>query len=253
MAAKTENSSPTKLSPGERLARKRSAARLRQQRCRARKRQALMEQRRQDQDVRVTLTQDSRTKPVQERQPQSTSHIKDLTKPPTTEPIYNVVSFDSLRSHEEAQRGHIKTSPKELCDHNRVVSLLPSTPETPKEAETSHAVPKKSEEPLVSEEEAAVAAMLSLKSGPKTKPSVPNKVPSSPPPTAVKERGFDHRMGAKFRYYRPWGPRRYESYDYMRQTPYYPMPAPRVPPQHFRYYPAYTKGHMRYNYEAHKV
>ena len=55
----TKSDSP-KLSPAERLARKRAAARLRQQRCRARKRQTMLEKKRGEvvRQRRVNITHD---------------------------------------------------------------------------------------------------------------------------------------------------------------------------------------------------
>ncbi|KAL3935303.1 MAG: hypothetical protein SGBAC_009159, partial [Bacillariaceae sp.] len=151
------------LSPNERLARKRAAARLRQQRCRARKRQAMLETK------RIQQEQMSRLKP----KPISTQHASSAfrMRPPTDgevkpslptstqQPIYKVVSFESQRSFEEANKGQSKspadpvvtvsTPPRKTADTTSVTSR--DSPATP--------VPE-------DKEAAAIVAMLALKSSP---------------------------------------------------------------------------------------
>lgn len=260
MAAKTE--SPTKLSPTERLARKRAAARLRQQRCRARKREAVLEQRRNDDGAHqgFSRSQDSGSDVPNHCAPSHSSPFGlvppkrfPLSSPPR-EPIFNCVSFDSQRSFEEAQRAHGVPMVSRSSSEESLATAEPSSSRTHKVLEIVTAPQTKAEEPLVAEEEAAIAAMLSLKSG-----STP---PSSPASKAKEEspRPSVTRTSApptKYRYYRDWEHPAYESFGYMRHgrapPPYYGMgmhhragaPAPR-----YGYYPpAYSKGYSRCDYE----
>jgi hypothetical protein len=195
MTAKTESS---KLSPAERLARKRAAARLRQQRCRARKRQATLEKRRletEHQPNRVGVTPESTTgssrstmvmplpthprhHPHHRIQHQIPHRIPayghPLPKPshpsqPTSgEHIYNCISFESQRSFEEAQKTlRVQTTSLETVSEKSVAIVSPSSspPRHPDASIVRVLSEEKPEEHLVPEEEAAVAAMLSLKSG----------------------------------------------------------------------------------------
>eukprot|EP00934_Nitzschia_sp_Nitz4_P002123 Nitzschia sp. Nitz4//scaffold33_size148984//87550//88296//NITZ4_002935-RA/size148984-processed-gene-0.172-mRNA-1//-1//CDS//3329548448//2123//frame0 len=248
MAAKIKENSPTKLTPTERLARKRAAARLRQQRCRARKRQAMLEQRREDLDVpRGGSGQDSRSDIMQDGSPFVPPRPTERLSPPS-EPIYTCVSFDSQRSYEDAHRVAQVTPPRESRLSSQI--LVPKEPTFPKSS--SQVDEDKEQEPsgaLVAEEEAAIAAMLSLKGGSAVATPPRKAVPKAAPvvsrpetPSKVSPRS------AKFRYYRSWEPpRHYEYFGYGR--PYYNMATPPRPPPHFRgYYPAY-KGYPRYEFD----
>ena len=259
MAAKTQSPS-TKLSPAERLARKRAAARLRQQRCRARKRQAMLEQQRsQDKKMpKAARPQDTRidlTKRAGESHKPSfpISFPKEIMSSPTREPIYNVVSFESPRSSEEAMRGQRRSTAVSRSSSEQSFSGSPSSPSsTGKPVEVISFPKNQQDEPLVAQEEAAIAAMLSLKSGSLTEttpPSTPprpegpkSRVASGPPPAPMKHR-----------YYRDWDA---PSYGYGRQgrrpgpPPYYGMAMPRPiapPPAQFRYYE--RKGYSRFDYD----
>lgn len=263
MAAKIKESPSSKLSPGDRLARKRAAARLRQQRCRARKRQAVCEQRRQDHEVaRENATQDSRVDVVREISTFSLPHASDMLPSPPSEPIYNCVSFESQRSYEEVQRIHQASPPRDTMEHSYTVTVAPSSKPVRQPVLSSAAAENQPDESLVPEEEAAIAAMLSLKTG--TKPTDPA---SQAPTCSEKEELVGPRTGmarvaprsAKYRYYRSWEPqgptsRHYDYFTYGR--PYYNMvapprgpPPPHAPP-HYRYYPAYPKRYIRYGYDS---
>lgn len=215
-----------KLSPAERLARKRAAARLRQQRCRARKRQAMLEKKR-GEIVRqrcVKLTHDpSRSavvmRAVQHRpqtlyptfkpmhateaavSPWPAVRGKGPARPPLqkspSEPIYNCVSFDSQKSMEEAQNAsRVSSSPPRSPSQKAPIVVTPTarTPPLPPSGKKVVKVlsEEKVEDSLVREEEAAVFAMLSLKSG-STSPSEksekeikqPPASPSNSPPREV--------------------------------------------------------------------
>lgn len=224
MTAKSEYS---KLSPSERLARKRAAARLRQQRCRARKRQAMLEKRRlfSEQEHRQVVTPESTTtttaattRPSVASLPLPTRHrlhphprlhsphripatygtpphipqakASHPPLPTSGEHIYNCISFESQRSFEEAQKSlRVQTTSLEnVSEHVAIVSPLSSPPRNPDTSIVRVLSDEKSDEQLVPEEEAAVAAMLSLKSG-SEKPIFFSKSdedrdqpPSSPPP-----------------------------------------------------------------------
>lgn len=193
MTAKSDSS---KLSPAERLARKRSAARLRQQRCRARKRIAMLEKRRVDTEQQpspgeVTPESTTAARPPVAR-PLPTHHLHHhlhriqhqphriptyapaITKPSRApasasgEHIYNCISFESQRSFEEAQKSlRVQTSTLETLSENNVAIVSPAS-SPPRNSDVSIVrvlSDEKSDEQLVPEEEAAVAAMLSLKSG----------------------------------------------------------------------------------------
>lgn len=187
MAAKTDSS---KLSPAERLARKRAAARLRQQRCRARKRQAMFEKKRVESEHGTVVTTmkiihnsaavNRSTAHANNRriQPQGPSYSKTIVDPYSNtnkssvvglpshnttsgESIYNCVSFESQRSFEEAQKSFNKVT----TSASSVVVSPSSSP-----SRTIVRVPSDEsnlDETLVAEEQAAIAAMLSLKTGSK--------------------------------------------------------------------------------------
>jgi hypothetical protein len=262
MAAKTETLAPSKLSPSERLARKRAAARTRQQRCRARKRQTMLEDRRQKSDLRQTqMSQDSRSHTIQDpshgRPPFSPSRSpeRDAWSDNSTqnEPIYSCVSFESQRSYEEAQRS-VERSPQSVTAHpytrakGTQAPVLTLSSRKRKPVEIIGVPEEQPEEALVPEEEAAVAAMLSLKTGPKT--------PTVSPEREHRPRIIEARVAprtAKFRYYRSWEPRRYASFEYGRppRVPEYfkmPLPPPPPPQPHYRYYPSFQR-YGRYDYE----
>jgi hypothetical protein len=259
MATKTESPPTGKPSPPERLARKRAAARLRQQRCRARKREGMLEQRRHQECLPVrhgSSPQDSRAEPVNDgaqgrNPPHYFSRSMGIISSPSRDPIYNCVSFDSQRSFEEAQRGPpaalISRSSSELS-----TSTAPSSPSsTGKPVEVITISLNQPEEPLVAKEEAAIAAMLSLKSSDSTK-----SLPPSPRTPEESRRPSVTRMDPKprkFPYYRDWEAPRY---GYGRQghgppPPYYGMGMPhRVTPPQYRYYPAFkVMGYSRFDYE----
>ena len=266
----TKGDSP-KLTPAERLARKRAAARLRQQRCRARKRQAMLEKKR-GEIVRQRCTQDQLTPAVPMRKiqhhtpPPFPAYISTL---PTTAPasswtimrgkgqphqqlhrtpsgpIYNCVSFDSQKSLEDAQLNRAKalSSPPQSPPQEPKIVITPTrTPPVEKPAVVVKNVPEdKVEDALVPEEEAAIAAMLSLKSGSTTpsekrqdesKPSSPR---NSPPPREVV---IAHKpLGPEYRppLVRRTLPRRFEGYNY---GPPIKMPLhsrrAHVPPRYYR-------------------
>jgi len=215
-----KNESP-KLSPEERLARKRAAARLRQQRCRARKRQALLEKKRGEagSDGRQRGVKAPTYDPVRAAAnavihvptPVPVSHRSQSTAiryPPTTYSeswmrgyeqsqnisserrlIYNCVSFDSQKSIDDArsrgQNQQPSTPPRSVAASSEVEPATSSikvvTPNRPSPLLTEYQELRiegsraasvdivkdlsigKTQEVLVSEEEAAVAAMLSLK------------------------------------------------------------------------------------------
>lgn len=237
MVAKTEtNTPPFKLSPSERLARKRAAARLRQQRCRARKRQATLQEKREQ--IQSHVTQDSRTHSISEphrrppifpaRHGNGLGYWGKVSSP--SEPIYHCVSFESQRSFEEAHKSAgtepgEQTSAPVVSPERKPVKIVSVSEDS-------------SDESLVSEEEAAIAAMLSLKTGPKKevvscKEKTPQPVKATRSPHAT-----------KFQYYRSWKPRYYEPYEYgrpPRASAYYKMPVPPPPPPQYRYYPTYQR------------
>ncbi|KAG7365105.1 hypothetical protein IV203_038308 [Nitzschia inconspicua] len=214
MTAKCESS---KLSTAEKLARKRAAARLRQQRCRARKRQAMLEKKRHEseqQTSRVGVTPQSpavvlppvavplSTNPGHHhRVPQQPHRIPVYTSPstkpepalpsPAGEHIYTCISFESQRSFEEAQKNlKVQTTTLEAVSDNTVPIVSPtSSPPRNPEASIIRVPDEKSIDQLVPEEEAAIVAMLSLKSG-SEKPFLTSKgdedrnQPPVSPPTA---------------------------------------------------------------------
>mmetsp|Transcript_18032 Transcript_18032/g.39329 ORF Transcript_18032/g.39329 Transcript_18032/m.39329 type:complete len:325 (+) Transcript_18032:182-1156(+) len=187
-----------KLTPAERLARKRAAARLRQQRCRARKRQAMLDMKRVETDrpgpSKIKIRNSPRPSMVVHtvhHRPQSQypayskpAHSTESLRKPwvgvgpqasrrqpsrmfPAEPIYNCVSFDSQKSLEEVQHNISRASstpPGSPSDKPTAV-VTPSRTPPPLKTIVKVLSDVKKEEPYVSEEEAAVAAMLSLKSG----------------------------------------------------------------------------------------
>ncbi len=191
-----------KLTPAERLARKRAAARLRQQRCRARKRQAMLEKKRNEvARQRSKLTHDAAPRPpVMMRPPRTlfqaykSVHSAEAVAAPwvnlrgklptrphmmksTSEPIYTCVSFDSQKSLEESRQKIARdTASPPRSPAQKSPTVVSPTTQMPSPTSPAAVVRTISEEktsgPLVQEEEAAVMAMLSLKSGPATPPSV---------------------------------------------------------------------------------
>ena len=216
MESKTDS---PKLSPAERLARKRAAARLRQQRCRARKRQVMLEKKRgevRQQCVKITrdhsrpavmhaIHHHSQTrfptyKPLHSTESGESWVGVSGERPPrqhlhkfSSEPIYNCVSFESQKSSEEAQHNMSRGSsspPRSPSEKSPIVVTPSRTPPPGKQTTLVRVLSdEKLEEPLVPEEEAAVAAMLSLKSGSKTPTEkyddkckqLPHSPPHSPP------------------------------------------------------------------------
>ena len=271
MAASTEEPSPpAKLSPSERLVRKRAAARLRQQRCRARKRQALLEERRQQELVDSAQMHKDDSRPTQGSSTVSSFHRNRPSRfihhrsgdgeywsdsSSSSEPIHNCVSFDSQRSYEEAHKSYERMQqPLGTPMHRNTKSRLPivSPPALPCKPLLDIGRLKdegQSQPPLVAEEEAAVAAMLSLKTGP-TAVTTPSKIT----PAYRREHQTHYRRHemkvprvAKYRYCNSWEPRRMESYEYplpMRVHEYHPIPPP--PPPLYRYnYPTYGRYDRR--------
>jgi hypothetical protein len=261
--------SPARLSTTERLARKRAAARMRQQRCRARKREAMLEERQQNTEgKRTEQSQDSREHPADDHR--SVSHYPS-ERPPlfmasrsgdteywgenigTTGPIHNCVSFESQRSFEESQKPHEKAhspgspSGKQIQSGIAVISPAAASSPAPKESLSSS---EQGKDPATMSEEAAVAAMLSLKTGPNE--SSPNK---SRPTYRCESNFLAHGVrvprAAKHRYFRTWEPRQYQPYDHsrpMRVPEYRPIPPPPPPMQRYPYYPGYGR-YERYRYE----
>lgn len=198
MGTKTDT---PKLTPAERLARKRAAARLRQQRCRARKRQAMLEKKRDEvARQRSKMTHDAAPRPPVMLHPPRTlfpaykpMHSAEAAAAPwvglrgklptrpqvmksTSEPIFNCVSFDSQRSLEESRQKIARgTASPPRSPAQKSPTVVSPTSQMPSPTSPVAIVRSISEEkgsgPLVQEEEAAVMAMLSLKSGPAT-PSV---------------------------------------------------------------------------------
>lgn len=200
MGSKTDTPKP---SPVERLARKRAAARLRQQRCRARKRQIMLEKKRgelvRQRCVKLTTTHDPSRPPViihavQQHRPQvlfptyKSMHSAEASGAPwagvrgkgpahqqlhksPSEPIYACVSFDSPKSLEEAKQNNTlrvsSSPPRSPSSQKSPIVVTPSRTPPPGEQAAIVRVlsEEKNEDSQVSEEEAAVAAMLSLKSG----------------------------------------------------------------------------------------
>eukprot|EP00536_Pseudo-nitzschia_multiseries_P001662 jgi/Psemu1/3817/gm1.3817_g len=212
----TKSDSP-KLTPAERLARKRAAARLRQQRCRARKRQAMLEKKRGETDVqvgnKVKVNESPRPgmvmhslhhrpqsryptyKPVHLAESLGESWVGVRAELPhrpqrhkfPSEPIYNCVSFDSQKSLDEAHTNMSRASatPPASPSERKTPVITPNRTPPPSNKLVRVLSDEKLEEPLVPEEEAAVAAMLSLKSGSTTKTDEVEdenkKTPASPP------------------------------------------------------------------------
>jgi hypothetical protein len=229
---------------------------LRQQRCRARKRQTMLQERREHSEARQShITQDSRPHAIPDpshgrpavfptRRTKGVEYWGDASTP--SEPIYNCVSFDSQRSFEEAQKSHERS--QHSAGSHTGDQTPPGTPPafSPERKPVEIiGVPEDSDESLVPEEEAAIAAMLSLKTGPKTHTTSYNREqPSRPGESRVPR-------VTKFRYYRSWQPRHYETFEYGRppRVPeYYKMPIPPPPPPHYSYYPAYQR-YSRYDYD----
>lgn len=244
--------SPNKPGPDARLARKREAARMRQQRCRARKRQTMLSKRRHPEgraaqlpsvvpDVNTVCTKPS---PFREAQ---------LTSSPSRDPIFKIVSFDSPRLPQRDVTLHATMQQTALPVISRSCSaessLCPSSP-TKRSVEIVRIKPSEPEESLVEEEEAAIAAMLSLKSA-----ASPNATPPASPqdstvdsrPTPVKTATDPQYIyyGEWDRYNPPYGYGRYAHYP---PVPYYAMP-PRVSASTPYHCLPYGKGYSRYRYE----
>jgi hypothetical protein len=242
--------SSNKPSPDARLARKREAARMRQQRCRARKRQAMLTKRRQ-QDGRVTqvpYSQEDTKAANPERTKPSPFRDAVLTSSPARDPIFKIVSFDSPRSPENNQSVFVtpdRATTQVISRSCSVESSLCSEPSQKNEAiKIEQSEP---DESLVKEEEAAVAAMLSLKSSASSRvspPASPQETTEDSRPAPVKTPTRDPKYayyGEWERYHHPYGYGRYAHYPPM---PYYAIP-PRVTASQYRY-PAYGKGYARY-------
>jgi hypothetical protein len=268
MTAKVDAApAPAKLSPGERLARKRRAARMRQQRCRSRKREVMLEERRHNTDgKRTEQSQESREphdhqrvfRYPSERPPLLTSRSGETEywgeNIGTTGPIHNCVSFESQRSFEESQKPHEKTqspgSPSGKQNQSAIAVLSPAAASSaaPKESSRSS---EQGKGPATMSEEAAVAAMLSLKTGPDESSS--NKSSTSYRyDSQFRGHGVKVSWAAKHRYFRTWGPRQFRPY-YEHSRPirvleYRPIPPPPPPMQRYPYYPGYER-YERFRYE----
>ena len=299
----TKSDSP-KLTPAERLARKRAAARLRQQRCRARKRQTMLEKKREE-VVRqrcAKLTHDPPRppvimravqhrprslfpsyKPLHSAEASSVPWVRQQMIKSTSEPIYNCVSFDSQKSLEESRNffsREVSSPPRSPAQKAPIVvtptnqALAPAKPTTLVRTLSEE---KPEEEPLVSEEEAAVVAMLSLKAGStspasektenesKEPPSLPTQSPPrevviSHKPTTQASTGpggtkpdLIHRNQHK-QIVRPQQPRHMvpRLYDYDAYTYGPPMKLPphshraQVPPGYFRVHAPLPPPHSHY-------
>eukprot|EP00980_Cylindrotheca_fusiformis_P004072 scaffold880_cov132-Cylindrotheca_fusiformis.AAC.68 len=220
----------SKLTPNERLARKRAAARLRQQRCRARKRQALQEEKRLQSGT--TVPQDSKThtcSAFRHTQLPMTREASVSPSLPHQQPIYKVVSFESQRSFEESTRGE-ERSPN-ICKAAPSKEMVISIPEE-----------SPSDSPGSEEEAAAIAAMLSLKASPTGSRQAHDLechvVHHQPRPTTIP-------------YYRSWEAQRYGKprYGLQPRVPRFHgrMPHPPRPHPHFRYYPTSFPRYVRYD------
>ena len=308
-----------KLTPAERLARKRAAARLRQQRCRARKRQAMLEKKRDEvARQRSKLTHDATSRPPVMMHPPRTLfpaykpvHSAEAAAAPwvnlrgklptrpqmmksTSEPIYTCVSFDSQKSLEESRQKIVReaSSPPRSPAQKSPTVVSPTTqmpsPTTPVAVVRTISEEKPSG-PLVHEEEAAVMAMLSLKSGPATPPSIKSEKseeetkeqsesPSESPPKEVvithkpttTANAEQTQQALSKHIIRPQAPGRmvprlydYEAFAYghqlkvpphVRRAPvppgYYRVPLPPPHPHYARYhYPSPAPRFVAYEYE----
>lgn len=305
MSTKTES---PKLSPAERLARKRAAARLRQQRCRARKRQAMLDKKR-GEVIRQRCLKLSRDPPrpavvmhAVHRHPHSlyqtykpihptdapsdpwvgasrkVPHGKQLQKFPS-EPIYNCVSFDSQKSHEEAQQNISKasSSPSRSPPQKSPTVVTPSRTPPPEKLAEAVKVPseEKVEEALVPEEKAAAVAMLSLMSGCSATPEKceekPKEPPYSPPrevmisrkkpmtcassgpggmvPEQIPHGHHKYPRSVRPQQHRRIVHRRYEGYNYGQPMKIAPPPHSRMPPAppgYYRVHPPVPPPHLHY-------
>lgn len=235
----TAKESASKLTPNERLARKRAAARLRQQRCRARKREALLEQKRHQNDIEAQQDSKPQSASTAFRSHHPMTKDAGMSSLPPQQPIYKCVSFESQRSFEEATRGQERS---------------PAGSPTPRPATSpprkminviSIAEEKSSDSRVPEEEAAAIAAMLSLKTSPtslKRAREVDCRLMSRharPPPTLP--------------FYRSWETHRYEKprYGLQPRAPQFRgrMPHPPRPHPHFRYhYPSSSfQRYVRYD------
>jgi hypothetical protein len=273
VAKETPSSTLTKLSQSERLVRKRIAARLRQQRCRTRKRQSMLEERRQQIQTQPTQhTQDSHT-PQSQAYPTSAHFTYDRTPPygtPRTNegdcwsdnsssngPIKNCVSFDSHRSFEEAQRSYKRVHPtvespmsRNQAIHVPLVSPVAPPRRPPVDIVSLPAAASPTKNPIA-EEEAAVAAMLSLKSG--NSEQVKAKLPYRHEPHYRHYEVKPPRV-ASFRYNREWeGPPvpHFDRHEYSRNVrapQYHLIPPPPPPRPHYSYYHGFER-YETYDYE----
>jgi hypothetical protein len=228
----TAKESTSKLTPNERLARKRAAARSRQQRCRARKRQVLLEQKRLQHEKMAQQDSKQHTSSVfRTRHPMT----KDTSiSPPTHQPIYNCVSFESQRSFEEAMRAQERSptgSP----------TLRAATSPPRKTIEVISIPEEKSGDSRVAEEEAAaIAAMLSLKTSPTSTKRLRD----------VEGRARPRQAPPKIPFYGNWEAHRYAKprYGLQPRVPQFhgSMSHPPRPHPHFRYYPSSFQRFVRY-------
>lgn len=218
----------------------------------------MLHRRRVDDTHSLYASQDSVDKPTKVETEREVPHItaakpKDAPSSSQSGPIYNCVSFDSSRSSEDSQRPvQSATQVKSQC----AVELGPISPQacpsqTKKPLEIVTVAQSQRGDTLVAEEEAAIAAMLSLKSaGSSGGPTPP--VPVTPTSSSHHVATKPSPKPTKYRYYRDWD--RYDPYSYARHgcaPTYYPMGmVHRVPPPHYRYYPAFpSKAYSRFEYE----
>ena len=128
------------------------------------------------------------------------------------------------------------------------VNLIPATtPMSSRPPVEIVSIPEEeSNEPQVSEEEAAVAAMLSLKTGPKKVTHAPQTEDS------YGRHEVKISRPTKYRFYRSWEPRPYYCYEYpsrtTRPSEYHGIPPPPPRVQRYRYFHAYD-SYERYDYD----
>jgi hypothetical protein len=236
----TAKESTSKLTPNERLARKRAAARLRQQRCRARKRQTVVEQKRLQHGKMVQQDSKQHTSSAFRTRHPMTNDTSISPSLPSHQPIYNCVSFESQRSFEEAMRVQ-EISP------TGSPTLRGATSPPRKTIEVISIPEEKSGDSLVPDEEAAaIAAMLSLKTSPT----------STKRPCAMEGHARPRQAPPKVPFYGNWEAHRYMKprYGLQPRVPQYhggmshqPRPHPPRPHPHFRYYPSSFQRFVRYD------
>ena len=234
-----------------RLARKREAARMRQQRCRARKRQAVVTKRRQHEGpaMQMSLVQEeSRPEASTERPKPSPFREAPIHSSPSRDPIFKIVSFDSPQSPQNDESIFVTPERAALQVISRTCSVESSLSSASHDKQFDiSSINHPEQESLVEEEEAAVAAMLSLKSSPSktvTPPTAREDTTEKSHPAPVKTPSRDPTYvyyGEWDRYHNPYSYGRYGHYP---PVPYYAIP-PRVSATNYRY-PPYGTSYSRY-------